>query len=533
MGRERRPERSYRTLKLNQRRRELLKALGLAGLGFGLGMLTERAIAHPQIERYYLHKYSGVEPYSYTVFREGDMYYAKNGKTGEVFEDDDASEVMESAISSLPDTGGRIFIKSGDYRVSGNKTITLKSNVEIVGEGKETVLGSVDGRLTFKFDGVENVTLRNFTISNNDDPANLGNTLYFTTNPCSNIQLHNLDFEGSIYRAITIAIDVDNLTVEKCTSLSSNVYYFIYAVSYVRNSRIEACRIEDKQSSIYIRKAENLKVVKNWFINGANKDLMGCVHICNYETSSNIVISENHFIFDTTPTERVFCILLSGEASTDYLLKDVVVSNNAFHIKEGVGGEVGTNGVYYCVYLHGVSSPLTRTVEEVLITNNSMRGDGFLVRGVMISIARRIDVHNNTINGTQYECIKEEYGESVKIHNNILHDWDRSGGGYSAINAPNSIVRHNLGYPTENSGVATITGDGTTTTFTVDIPHGLAKDKVACKITLDRDGSIDKVYLVDTEPDGFYETIRVQVTYASAPASGEEVPIYWSAEVVE
>jgi len=88
-------------------------------------------------------------------------------------------------------------------------------------------------------------------------------------------------------------------------------------------------------------------------------------------------------------------------------------------------------------------------------------------------------------------------------------------------------------YHFENSGTVTITGDGTTTTFTVDIPHGLAKDKVVCKITLDRDGPIDKVYLVDTEPDGFYETIRVQVTYASAPASGEEVPIYWSAEVVE
>jgi len=85
----------------------------------------------------------------------------------------------------------------------------------------------------------------------------------------------------------------------------------------------------------------------------------------------------------------------------------------------------------------------------------------------------------------------------------------------------------------KNSGTATVTGDGTTTTFTVDIPHGLISDKVACKITLDRDGTIDKVYLVDTEPDGFYETIRVQVTYATAPASGEEVPIYWSAEVVE
>ena len=84
----------------------------------------------------------------------------------------------------------------------------------------------------------------------------------------------------------------------------------------------------------------------------------------------------------------------------------------------------------------------------------------------------------------------------------------------------------------ENSGTATITGDGTTTTFTVDITHGLVKDTVVAKITLDRDGSVDKVYLVDTNSDGFKETLRVQVTFASAPANGEEVPIYWEARVV-
>ena len=93
-------------------------------------------------------------------------------------------------------------------------------------------------------------------------------------------------------------------------------------------------------------------------------------------------------------------------------------------------------------------------------------------------------------------------------------------------------VRYNQGYSTENSGTATITGDGTTTTFTVDIAHGLVKDTVIAKITLDRDGTVDKVYLVDTNADDFKETLRVQVTFASAPADGEEVPIYWEAQVV-
>ena len=35
-----------------------------------------------------------------------------------------------------------------------------------------------------------------------------------------------------------------------------------------------------------------------------------------------------------------------------------------------------------------------------------------------------------------------------------------------------------------------------------------------------------------TDNDGFYRTLRIVVTFASAPADGEEVPIYWQAEAL-
>jgi hypothetical protein len=100
------------------------------------------------------------------------------------------------------------------------------------------------------------------------------------------------------------------------------------------------------------------------------------------------------------------------------------------------------------------------------------------------------------------------------------------------IDAINPIITRNIGYATENSGTATVTGDGVATTFTADVAHGLVKDTATAKITLDRDGTVDKAYLVDTDADGFKETLRIQVTYAAAPASGETVPIYWEAQAV-
>jgi len=101
-----------------------------------------------------------------------------------------------------------------------------------------------------------------------------------------------------------------------------------------------------------------------------------------------------------------------------------------------------------------------------------------------------------------------------------------------ATGTPNIKWLQVKGYTTKNSGTATFSGDGSTTTFTIDITHGLVKDKLVAKITLDREGTVDKVYLVDKDGDGFKETLRVVVTYATAPADGEEVPIYWEAEVV-
>jgi len=37
---------------------------------------------------------------------------------------------------------------------------------------------------------------------------------------------------------------------------------------------------------------------------------------------------------------------------------------------------------------------------------------------------------------------------------------------------------------------------------------------------------------VDTDADGVFETLRIVITFATAPASGETVDIYWEAQVV-
>ena len=148
---------------------------------------------------------------------------------------------------------------------------------------------------------------------------------------------------------------------------------------------------------------------------------------------------------------------------------------------------------------------------------------GHTIRTLVIE-GNYIDVAADS--GTDIQLWSETTFEKVRIRNNIVK---------GSISYPSGItdliVENNFGYPTKAKGTITITGDGTTTTFTVDVDHGLVSDHVAAKVALDRAGSY-KVYLVDKNSDGFKETLRIVVTYDTAPADGETCYIYWSAEVV-
>jgi len=87
------------------------------------------------------------EESSYIIFKDGNLYKAKNGTTGCIeFSGADAATVIQSAIDALPAEGGIVFIKTGNYYIT--KTLQIfKSNVWLKGEGRASTLflaGNVD-----------------------------------------------------------------------------------------------------------------------------------------------------------------------------------------------------------------------------------------------------------------------------------------------------------------------------------------------------------------------------------------------------
>jgi hypothetical protein len=107
---------------------------------------------------------SGVYPGapSYTVWREGSNYFAKDAN-GEIdYSGTNASAMIQTIIYALPD-GGKIFIRAGDYDLTS--LITLKEKIWICGEGEATNLRATTNVKNFLIQDTDNITLSDFKIT--------------------------------------------------------------------------------------------------------------------------------------------------------------------------------------------------------------------------------------------------------------------------------------------------------------------------------------------------------------------------------
>jgi len=468
----------------------------------------------------------------------------------------DDAEVIQKALDSL--TTGKILIKRGTYLLN-NYILLQKSNVTIEGEGFNTVLKQSD---------------------NANLPLILGQQHEFTTVvDIMNIIIRNLVIDYNKANN-THESDGNGIVLENvCKFVVQNVLVKdVYRIGILvrgasEGGTIKANIVTDCGDGIWV----TCSGVKNIEIEGNIISGYERYGIAVEDYAEKVVISGN--LVKSIKTEGPIGIALTPGN------KNVVTGNIVLYGEKGIfvagqGNIVSNNIVIEPLYTGiKIQDALGICVEDNLIYNAGEGGtEPFGILGInspQMSIQSNIIVddqetktmtHGIFIDACSYSkllgnlSIVKEIGFRIKDSNECIivankAKTDAGGTGiyeegtsnYNIIALNNvrenpyrgitfsgayTLVKHNIGYTTENSGTAKVTGNGTDTTFTVDITHGLVKDKLVAKITLDREGTVDKVYLVDKDGDGFKETLRVVVTFATAPADGEEVPIYWYAEVV-
>jgi hypothetical protein len=124
-----------------------------------------------------------------------------------------------------------------------------------------------------------------------------------------------------------------------------------------------------------------------------------------------------------------------------------------------------------------------------------------------------------------YQYSAYAFLDLLMYNNEIIYNNGATFGGetYGIGNYTRTMIRRNVGYATENGGLATFSGDGTTTQFR--IPHGLVGTPSKVLVTPASANAVGSFYVT---ADATY----IYVNYSTAPPAGtNNVVLNWYAEV--
>jgi hypothetical protein len=413
------------------------------------------------------------EPYSYVIFTDDDGYIkAKNGKTGRIdFSGTDASTVIQSAINAI--SSGKILIKRGKYIIKSPITID-KSGIVIEGETKETVTSILQAdeslvdciiRFGSTYKRIGYCGLKNIYISGGNRVPSI-----------NGVHIQRSD--------VMLIEDVIIKEVKGCALLVESTWN-----SEIRNLFIENCGDSNtSKPSVYLKRYD----VDNTAVDGL-KIYNLCIGLMNYyglyaEYANNVMLFGGVLSNEQNPPDY-HCFYLKNcnfFKISDYTIEWVGINNNTFGIFISYCNDVTVKGVSihygYGNYIKGGGGIRVDGSRARIIAC-----DIFGVSGNCIDVWGTSDVKVIACYGKDgykgFSCYSTVaslevigntflypssgvsiYTASTKslILNNIVD---------AIIDAvPGAVVRRNIGYTTEKSGVATIPANSTSVT----VLHGLA-----------------------------------------------------------
>lgn len=440
-----------------------------------------------------------VKPASYIIRKNGSYYEAINGNTGKIdYSGTDASQVIQSAINALTN-GGKIFIKD-PITISGG-SVSISKPIVFEGEGEHSTI-TMDNSFLYIIAGWAAFHKLRFT-----GIVTEGSGLIATKVP---VYIRDCIFEDISGGACVI---VSSITTKPPIFVSDSIFnncqvtdavIFLMGSSTINNNQFYNC-VANK--GVIRQNAGSNSIICNNLI----QDYLGTgdYHhaITLYSQNGDIedvIIAGNTIFWTADPSLITGGILLSTEVDASYNIRRCVIANNVIK-----GSETFTN-VSVAIYCHVGASGV---IEDIAITGNSikrvlsgivLRMDkrGSIIGNVIEQCTRKgiyiycddslvlgniikdvnyelvsgnagivINGNNNTVEGnriidsldyTTYSII-EENGDSNQIKNNNVDKPIQKTGA-------NTIIKGNIGYITENIGVATISAGSTSVT----VNHGLA-----------------------------------------------------------
>ena len=460
----------------------------------------------------YWSKVSPQQPASYIIYKD-DLGYicAKNGSTGKIdFRGTDAATVIQSAIDALGSNGGKIFIKSGDYDFES--TLKIDKSITLISERGAKV--NLNGQHRIAIENTANVIIKGLEIYGGSDGVAIS-TLKSTKVIIENCYIHDIllssenrahgifVYNGSSYITVRnnviekIAWEDANASDANCVTIDTSD-----ATETPNHILIEGNIF--RQAQFYAVKTYGgyVAILKNFMsdFNGHGINILGTKNSSKYPILT---------LGNTIKNVYYHGIHVSNDAENV-----VILGNTVENIQEGYGIYVGSDSYE----------------REVLVVANIIKNTQ--KHGILVYNATNVKVIANILKDaaqTTGNGIYVSTSDNIDIVDNILHNVSSP---ISTYNSTNVRIVHNIGYVTENIGVAIFSGDGSTTDFEIGA-HGLAvtdPEKIVVKVTpISSDAIAASPCVGYVDPA---DNTKIRVKFASAPASGtDNVKVKWLAEV--
>jgi putative cofactor-binding repeat protein len=280
-----------------------------------------------------------VKPPSYIVFREGDRYHVKSGKTGSmVFSNPDPVVAVQKAIDMAYGEGGGVVVLRDSYDFGKGGYVTLRSNVTLVGEGAVIRHNYGSPRATIYIPpGTVNAGVYRIRIYH-DVPA---------TDPGWGVNFAGLHAEGDVNNLVEDLAVVENVLEGDRAAISLGPWaapagnLFARRVYLLRN-RVYHLGGDGSTYPVYVRFIEKLYMIGNYIRGRKHPDYppradlpggVSMVAIYDSVISGNIIDGSNHNGFHGGGLRRVVIdsnvFLYTEDDAMDLNdSEDVVVSNN-------------------------------------------------------------------------------------------------------------------------------------------------------------------------------------------------------------
>ena len=406
-------------------------------------------------------------PPDYLVYKDGEVTIAVNGDTGE---EDSRNTDSFTVIQYAVNNGNHVHIKGGTYTMTDQ--LVLNDNNVVSGSGPETILklDAMTNTNIFYATGKSNITIKDLALDGNKAAQNAAwghkvggdesknNNIYFVG--CSNCQILHITTYNSTNNLILLYNGCTECLTDGCIAYGADWHGIEYWMD-VANSTICNCIARDcyvQPIVVELGTTHDCSIVNNIVSDDGSATASAdgiLVQSCTKALVANNTCEEVRIrIVNTTFSDII------GNRATIQNIELAVDSDNNNIVGNYLYDQAG----------HGIS---------ISSDKNNIVGNYIYSTGANAIYLAGDSDKNNVVGNYIIDSVNGIIEDGTGNYNNISDNYFENTSPEVTIVGANTIVRHNYGYVTENSGTATMLNAGSS----IVVAHGLAATPTVINVT--------------------------------------------------